>query len=81
LPLTTRPGVEKSLGTRHRAAIGLTEETDAVVVVVSEEKGRVFLVEGGEITQDMDTEALREMLIGHFKKGSSVEVKKNFRPA
>ena len=69
LPLTKNPVFDKSLGTRHRAAIGLTEETDAVVVVVSEERGRVSLVEGGRISKDMETEALRETLHKHFKKG------------
>lgn len=68
LPLTKNPVFDKSLGTRHRAAIGLTEETDAVVVVVSEERGRVSIVEGGRISKDMETEGLREALHRHFKK-------------
>ncbi len=67
LPLTSNPVYDKSLGTRHRAAIGLTEETDAVVVVVSEEQGRIALIEGGRITQDLDIDEMRERLIGHFK--------------
>lgn len=69
LPLTKNPVFDKSLGTRHHAAIGLTEETDAVVVVVSEERGRVSLVEGGRISKDMETEELRVALHKHFKKG------------
>jgi uncharacterized protein (TIGR00159 family) len=68
LPLTTNPVFDKTLGTRHRAAIGLTEETDAVAVVVSEERGRVSLVEGGRISQDLDTDALKERLYGHFRR-------------
>ena len=54
LPLTTNPNVSKTLGTRHRAAIGLTEETDAVVIVVSEEDGTISLVREGKITRDID---------------------------
>ena len=66
LPLTANP-VDKGLGTRHRAAIGLTEETDAVVIVVSEERGRISLVEGGNISQDMESDALRATLSRHLK--------------
>jgi len=62
LPLTTNPNVSKTLGTRHRAAIGLTEETDAVVIVVSEEDGRISLVLGGRLTRDLDAANLRERL-------------------
>jgi len=58
LPLTTNPNVNKVLGTRHRAALGLTEETDAVVVVVSEEEGTISLVREGRITRDLDAGAL-----------------------
>lgn len=62
LPLTTNPNVSKALGTRHRAAIGVTEETDAVVVVVSEEDGRISLVRAGRLTRDLDAANLREKL-------------------
>ncbi|OFV88222.1 MAG: TIGR00159 family protein [Acidobacteria bacterium RBG_16_68_9] len=62
LPLTTNPNVSKTLGTRHRAAIGLTEETDAVVVVVSEEEGSISLVSEGRITRDLDAGTLRSTL-------------------
>jgi len=62
LPLTTNPTVSKTLGTRHRAAIGLTEETDAVAIVVSEEDGMVSLVREGKITRDVDASALRTTL-------------------
>jgi uncharacterized protein (TIGR00159 family) len=66
LPLSTDPNLSKALGTRHRAAIGLTEETDAVVVVVSEEQGNISLVVGGKVTQDLDGRGLRESLQGLF---------------
>jgi len=62
LPLTTNPSVSKTLGTRHRAAIGLTEETDAIVVVVSEEEGSISLVREGRITRDLDAGTLRATL-------------------
>lgn len=62
LPLTSNPHVSKSLGTRHRAAIGLTEETDAVVIVISEEEGAISLVREGRITRDVDAGTLRATL-------------------
>ncbi len=62
LPLTTNPHVSKTLGTRHRAAIGLTEETDAIIVVISEEEGAISLVREGRITRDVDAGTLRSTL-------------------
>jgi uncharacterized protein (TIGR00159 family) len=62
LPLTTNPNVSKTLGTRHRAAIGITEESDAVVVAVSEEDGGISLVADGRITRDLDAGTLRGTL-------------------
>jgi len=62
LPLTTNPNLSKTLGTRHRAAIGLTEETDAVALVVSEENGTISIVHEGKITRDVDPGTLRVTL-------------------
>jgi uncharacterized protein (TIGR00159 family) len=62
LPLTANPNVSKTLGTRHRAAIGLTEETDAVVIACSEEEGKISLVREGKITRDVDAGTLRTTL-------------------
>lgn len=62
LPLGIDPNLSRELGTRHRAAIGLTEETDAVAIVVSEEQGKVSLVAGGKVTQDLDGSRLRNSL-------------------
>jgi len=62
LPLTQNPNVSKLLGTRHRAAIGLTELVDAVAVVVSEESGKIAVVVGGKITRDLDANGLRRVL-------------------
>ncbi len=62
LPLTLDPYLSKELGTRHRAAIGITEETDAVTIIVSEETGTISLAIGGKITRDLDGAALRNAL-------------------
>ena len=62
LPLTQNPDVAKELGTRHRAAIGLTEVVDALVIVVSEETGSVSVVSGGKITSNLDPAHLRKLL-------------------
>lgn len=62
LPLTTDPYLSKELGTRHRAAIGITEETDAIAVVVSEETGTISVVRSGEITRNLDGPRLLKIL-------------------
>ena len=62
LPLSKNPALDKNLGTRHRAAIGLTEETDAFVIVVSEENNSVGIVEGGQMIADVDHATLRRVL-------------------
>jgi len=62
LPLTVNPVVSRDLGTRHRAAIGLTEENDAVAVVVSEERGQIALSIEGGLERDLTAEQLRERL-------------------
>ncbi len=62
LPLSMNPILSTQLGTRHRAAIGITEETDAVAVVVSEETGAISLAVAGKIDRDLTVERLRERL-------------------
>jgi DNA integrity scanning protein DisA with diadenylate cyclase activity len=62
LPLSTNPNLRKSWGTRHRAAIGVTEETDAVAIVISEQEGTVALVVGGNVTENIDGMRLRNAL-------------------
>lgn len=66
LPLSANPRLDKSLGTRHRAAIGITEETDAVAVVVSEERGTMSLCFDGRISRNLDSNGLRKALLGLF---------------
>jgi diadenylate cyclase len=63
LPLTLNPMLSKDLGTRHRAAIGITEDTDAVAVVVSEETGLISFVQGGQIRRGLDATRLRASML------------------
>lgn len=67
LPLSTNPDISKELGTRHRAAIGISEETDAISVVVSEETGAISLCEGGKILRHLDSKSLQTELASRLK--------------
>jgi len=62
LPLTVNPKLSKELGSRHRAAIGLTEENDAIAIVVSEETGSISLASDGRIERGLDVDELRAQL-------------------
>lgn len=62
LPLSTNPNLRKSWGMRHRAAIGVTEETDAVAIVISEQEGTMALVVGGNVTENIDGTRLKNAL-------------------
>lgn len=70
LPLSANPALGRHLGTRHRAGLGLSEETDAVCVIVSEERGRVSVAVGGKLTPDLDAVALRNLLFELFEVGA-----------
>lgn len=61
-PLTQNPKVSRTLGTRHRAGLGLSEETDGIVVVISEETGMISLAVGGRLTHGLDRESLESTL-------------------
>ena len=63
LPLTKNPEISREMGTRHRAAIGITEGSDAISLVVSEETGLITYVEAGEIRRNLDTNQLRKLLL------------------
>jgi len=62
LPLSMNPVLSTQMGTRHRAGIGITEETDAIAVIVSEETGAISMAVGGKIERDLTVEQLRELL-------------------
>lgn len=66
LPLTPNPELSKEYGTRHRAALGITEETDAVALVVSEESGRISIAVDGRMVTDLDSKGLRNELYFHM---------------
>ncbi len=72
-PLTDKQDLDRLFGTRHRAAIGLAEQTDAVIVTVSEENGDISFCRKGRLTRDMDLDSLRE----HLKKNLSGLKKEN----
>ena len=69
LPLTRRASVEQELGTRHRAAIGLSESTDAIVIVVSEETGIVSVAKDAELTRNYTNDTLRQLLVKELIRG------------
>jgi diadenylate cyclase len=67
LPLTTSQALSRDLGTRHRAAIGITEETDCLSIVVSEETGRISVGSFGELVQGLSLAEVRERINRHFE--------------
>jgi len=74
LPLTRTPQLDQSLGTRHRAAIGISEESDALVIVVSEETGNVSVVENGEMVRGLDSDTLLQTLNSAFSYGLQSDI-------
>jgi diadenylate cyclase len=68
LPLSMNPVLSTQLGTRHRAGIGITEETDAIAVIVSEESGAISMAVGGKIERDLTPEQLRERLSSELRR-------------
>ncbi|WP_100406038.1 diadenylate cyclase CdaA [Bacillus solitudinis] len=66
LPLSENPFISKELGTRHRAALGVSEVTDCVTIIVSEETGNISLTKNGELHRDLDEEQLRMLLEKEF---------------
>jgi len=74
LPLTQNPRYRRVLGMRHQAAVGITEESDAVVVVISEETGAISMAHQGRLLRKLDAKALRETLMQLFRDGRSRKV-------
>ena len=68
LPLSMNPVLSTQMGTRHRAGIGITEETDAIAVIVSEESGAISMAVGGKIERDLTAEQLREALSNELQR-------------
>jgi diadenylate cyclase len=66
LPLSMNPALSRKLGTRHRAAIGITEETDCLAIIVSEEHGRISIAAFGEIDLDLSPEQVGQRIARHF---------------
>ena len=63
LPLASDKDISKELGTRHRAAIGISKESDSIVIVVSEETGKISIAKDGTLIADLKEEALKKILI------------------
>lgn len=76
LPLTSNPNLSRELGTRHRAALGISEASDAMVVVVSEETGKISIAINGTLTRNLDRESLKRALMRVFKPEGTVDVDK-----
>ena len=81
LPLTLNPLLSKDMGTRHRAAIGITEDTDAVAVVVSEETGLISFVEAGQIKRGFDANRLRAAIVAALASPREKRKRENKRLA
>ncbi|MDO5022421.1 MAG: diadenylate cyclase CdaA [Eubacteriales bacterium] len=71
LTLSEDTNLSKDLGTRHRAGIGVSEGTDATVIIVSEETGIISMARGGKLTRHLDSDSLKEILSGIFKQNNS----------
>ena len=78
LPLTANNNLSRDLGTRHRAAIGLSEVTDAVIIVVSEETGKISIACGGELERGVSDGILMERLMDYILPDNANKEKKSF---
>ena len=79
LTLTEGRGISRELGTRHRAAIGVSETTDAIVLIVSEETGIISMAKGGKLTRHLDAKSLREILEGMYAQSHHHRLADMFR--
>ena len=78
LPLSHEPDISKILGTRHRAAVGLSEISDAIVIVVSEETGKISVAREGRLETGVDVEELRIRLIDNFRQRAEASIARRF---
>lgn len=79
LPLSNDKNISKGLGTRHRSAVGMSEESDSIVVVISEETGKISIAKEGTLIMDVKEDALKQILIKNIvtkRFGGNEEIKK-----
>ena len=79
LPLTARTDIAKELGTRHRAGLGITEHSDALVIIVSEETGIISVAQDGQLDRYMDLKTIEKMLLGIYLKNNEESNRNIFR--
>lgn len=79
LPLSTKVDISKDLGTRHRAALGMVENSDAIVIVVSEETGGISVAMNGSLRRFLDSQTLREILLESFVEEEKSSIVKRWR--
>ena len=72
LPLTENPNLSKQLGTRHRAALGISESSDALAIIVSEETGVISMASGGRLTRYLDIDGLKNVLSSIYVKDDDI---------
>ena len=71
MPLTENPNLSKQLGTRHRAALGITESSDALAIIVSEETGVISMAQNGKLTRYLDMDGLKNVLRSIYYKDTN----------
>ncbi len=71
LPLSEAAGISRELGTRHRAALGISETTDSIIIIVSEETGIISMARNGRLTRHLDARSLRQVLEEVYASGNS----------
>ena len=67
MPLAGDADISKALGTRHRAALGMSKETDSIVIVVSEESGKISVAKDGKLIVDIEEDNLRQLLLSNIE--------------